>query len=38
MPEERTALEGPAAQFNEEVLIRRIRDGERDLFYELIRP
>jgi RNA polymerase sigma-70 factor, ECF subfamily len=38
MPEERTALEGPAAQFNEEVLIRRIRDGERELFYELIRP
>lgn len=38
MPEERTVLGGPAAQFNEETLIRRIRDGERDLFYELIRP
>lgn len=38
MPEKRTAMEDPAAQVNEEVLIRRIRDGERDLFYELIRP
>jgi RNA polymerase sigma-70 factor, ECF subfamily len=38
MPEELSVLGGPAAQFNEEVLIRRIRDGERDLFYELIRP
>lgn len=38
MPEERTVLADPARQFNEETLIRRIRDGERDLFYELIRP
>jgi RNA polymerase sigma-70 factor, ECF subfamily len=38
MPEERTALEGPAAQLQEEMLIQRIRNGERDLFYELIRP
>jgi RNA polymerase sigma-70 factor, ECF subfamily len=38
MPEELSVLGGPAAQFNEEVLIRRIRAGERDLFYELIRP
>src|SRR5438552_14657311 len=38
MPEEATSLENPAGQFNEEVLIRRIRAGEHDLFYELIRP
>jgi len=38
MPEELNVLGGPAAQFNEQVLIRRIRDGEGDLFYELIRP
>jgi len=38
MPEEARVLRGPAAQFNEGLLIRRIRDGERDLFYELIRP
>jgi len=39
MPEEPSSLENPAEQLNnEEVLIRRIRDGERDLFYELIRP
>jgi RNA polymerase sigma-70 factor, ECF subfamily len=38
MPEERTAQEEPARQSNEEGLIRRIREGERDLFYELIRP
>jgi RNA polymerase sigma-70 factor, ECF subfamily len=38
MPEELSVLGGPAAQLNEEVLIRRIRAGERDLFYELIRP
>ena len=38
MPEELNVLGGSAAQFNEEVLIRRIRDGEGDLFYELIRP
>ena len=38
MPEELTSLEDPAEQANEDMLIRRIRDGERDLFYELIRP
>src|ERR1700692_590977 len=38
MPEEVTSLKSPAEQFNEETLIRRIRDGEHDLFYELIRP
>ena len=38
MPDELGVLGSPAAQFNEEALIRRIRDGERDLFYELIRP
>src|SRR3989442_5307434 len=38
MPEEATSLENPAGQFNEEVLIRRIRDGEHHLLYELIRP
>lgn len=38
MPEELSVLGGTATQSNEEVLIRRIRDGERDLFYELIRP
>src|SRR5579871_3095330 len=38
MPEELSVPGGPAAQFNEDVLIRRIRAGERDLFYELIRP
>ena len=38
MPEEGTSLTDPAEQFNEEMLIRRIREGEHDLFYELIRP
>src|SRR5271157_629214 len=38
MREEVMSLEDPAGQFNEELLIRRIRDGEHDLFYELIRP
>src|SRR5208282_6621245 len=38
MPEEVMSLGDPAGQFNEEMLIRRIRDGEHDLFYELIRP
>jgi RNA polymerase sigma-70 factor, ECF subfamily len=33
-----TSLKGPGDQFNEETLIRRVRDGEHDLFYELIRP
>jgi RNA polymerase sigma-70 factor (ECF subfamily) len=38
MPEELSSLEDPAKQWNEGVLIRRIRDGEHELFYELIRP
>src|SRR6204780_2164579 len=38
MPEEVTSLEPPAKPFNEEMLIQRIRNGEHDLFYELIRP
>jgi RNA polymerase sigma-70 factor, ECF subfamily len=38
MPEKQTSLDTPAEQRNEGVLIRRVRDGERDLFYELIRP
>jgi RNA polymerase sigma-70 factor (ECF subfamily) len=38
MPEEGTSLKNPAERFNEEMLIRRIREGEHDLFYELVRP
>src|ERR1700732_4623260 len=38
MPEEVTSLEHPARPLNEEMLIQRIRNGEHDLFYELIRP
>ncbi len=38
MPEEVTSLEPPGNLFNEEMLIQRIRNGEHDLFYELIRP
>src|SRR5882672_6464021 len=38
MPEAVTSLGNPAQQFNEATLIQRIRDGEHDLFYELIRP
>src|SRR6202140_3319539 len=38
MPEEVTSLEPPANLFNEEMLIQRIRNGEHDLFYDLIRP
>jgi len=38
MPEEVMSLGNPAGQFNEERLIQRIRGGEHDLFYELIRP
>ncbi len=33
-----TSPENPAERFGEEQLIRRIRDGEQHLFYELIRP
>lgn len=38
MPAERAPLESPAQQSNEATLIRRVRDGEHYLFYELIRP
>src|SRR6266496_6251581 len=38
MLEEVTSLNSPAERFNEETLIRRIREGEQELFYELIRP
>lgn len=38
MSEELTSLENPAEQPNEGMLIRRVREGERDLFCELIRP
>jgi RNA polymerase sigma-70 factor (ECF subfamily) len=33
-----TSLDNPAGQLTEDTLIRRIREGEHDLFYELIRP
>jgi RNA polymerase sigma-70 factor (ECF subfamily) len=32
------AMERPAEQFSEETLIRRVRNGEHELFYDLIRP
>src|SRR5271167_1467906 len=38
MPGESISLENPVDRRNEEMLIRRIRDGEHELFYELIRP
>lgn len=38
MPEPVTSLEVPAQQLREAALIQRVRDGERDLFYELIQP
>ncbi|MGO9127590.1 MAG: sigma-70 family RNA polymerase sigma factor [Terriglobales bacterium] len=38
MPETTTSLENPGGTRNEETLIRRIREGEHELFYELIRP
>src|SRR5438477_5624797 len=38
MPGEARSLEKPAEKSNEEMLIRRIRGGEHELFYELIRP
>ncbi|HXZ32985.1 MAG TPA: sigma-70 family RNA polymerase sigma factor [Terriglobales bacterium] len=38
MPGGRNSLANPAEQLNEETLIRRVRDGERELFYDLIRP
>lgn len=38
MPESKSSLEKPSETFNEETLIRRIREGEHELFYELVRP
>jgi len=38
MPAEAASLDNPARKSNEERLIRRIRNGEQELFYELIRP
>jgi RNA polymerase sigma-70 factor, ECF subfamily len=38
MSAEAAPLENPARKTNEEILIRRIRNGEHELFYELIRP
>ena len=38
MPAEAASLEQPAEQFEEAALIRQIRGGEHELFYELIRP
>jgi RNA polymerase sigma-70 factor, ECF subfamily len=38
MPAEAASLEQPAQQLEEAALIRRIRGGEHELFYELIRP
>src|SRR5271166_4788992 len=38
MPGRVISLERPAEQFHEETLIRRVCDGEHELFYELIRP
>ena len=38
MPDEWNKLEDRTQPSQEETLIRRIRDGEHDLFYELIRP
>jgi len=38
MPDERSTLGDGSQQPSEETLIRRIRDGEHDLFYQLIRP
>src|SRR5271167_1378091 len=38
MPETTASLEKPAEPWTEETLIRRIRQGEHELFYELIRP
>ena len=38
MAPETAPLANPARKTNEEMLIRRIRNGEHELFYELIRP
>jgi RNA polymerase sigma-70 factor, ECF subfamily len=38
MPETTASLKNAGEPWNEEALIRRIREGEHELFYELIRP
>src|SRR6202162_1451600 len=38
MPETTASLEKPGERLDEGTLIRRIREGEHELFYELIRP
>jgi RNA polymerase sigma-70 factor, ECF subfamily len=38
MPETATSLGPPAGQLSEVELVRRVRDGDADLFYELVRP
>src|SRR5450755_4778770 len=38
MPAKMIALERPAEQYSEETLIRRVRNGEHELFYDLVRP
>jgi RNA polymerase sigma-70 factor (ECF subfamily) len=38
MPAEVGPLENPAQQTNEQELLRRVRDGEHELFYELVHP
>lgn len=38
MPEAVRSLDQPDEQMDEAALIQRVRDGEHDLFYELIRP
>src|SRR5207245_11270865 len=38
MPARAAALDNPAEKLDEEVLIRRIRAGELELFHQLIRP
>jgi RNA polymerase sigma-70 factor (ECF subfamily) len=38
MPESATALGNPAGQLSEVELVRQVRDGNSDLFYQLVRP
>jgi RNA polymerase sigma-70 factor, ECF subfamily len=38
MAADASSLENPVQRFNEEMLLQRVRNGEPDLFYELIRP
>jgi RNA polymerase sigma-70 factor (ECF subfamily) len=38
MPESATSLGHPAGQLSEVELVRRVRDGDAHLFYELVRP